>query len=460
MNVLVFGKVLKEKGLAGTILRTSFTNIIVLILVTLTSIITARLLGVEGKGELSAILFWPIFLTGLVSLGLPTSLIYNLRKDVTHTSDYLKVCILVLIPIGIVVGIIVWFCIPIWLQQYSITAILLAQIYTVITIPLQLSINLLSSLSKAIDKFHIYNGIKMNVPLLSLLGLLGLWLFGVLDLFSSALVYLCTTIIVLFYCTKSLKKYFQFNLKKISRKRTKPLFSYGVKVYGMELLGTLYNQADKIIIITLLTPRDFGLYTVVFSLSRIFNAVQNAITEVIFPKVTGMEPSLIITTVSRAFRISMIIMTIIIIPSLFVGQFFLGLLFGSQFLEASSTFYLLSIECIVGGGSWILASSFNAIGRPGMVLVRQIIAITITITLFFVLSPALGLFGVALALFTGAMVRLVITLLQLPRVFNVSLGRILFDRNDIKYMNNFVKEKLFRKGVRSDANSKQLSSNG
>ncbi|KAA2302119.1 oligosaccharide flippase family protein, partial [Clostridioides difficile] len=121
--------------------------------------------------------------------------------------------------------------------------------------------------------------------------------------------------------------------------------SYGIRVYGVELLGTLYNQFDKIIILALLTPKDFGLYSVVFALSRMFNVVQTAITNVIFPKVAGMEQQKVLTLVGRAFRISMVLMTIIIIPSMLIGRFFIGILFGPEFLEASGVFYLLSLEC-------------------------------------------------------------------------------------------------------------------
>lgn len=454
MNVIAFRKVFRGKGIAGVIFRTSFTNVVVLVLTTLTSILTARLLGVVGKGELAAVLFWPMFLSGLLSLGLPTSLIYNLKKDAEHAADYIKLCMLVLLPLGALAGIIAWFFIPVWLEQYSGTAIRIAQLFTLVMMPLQLSVVILSALSKALDQFQIYNGLKWNPPLLNVIGLGGLWLLGSLNLLSSALVYLFTTIIVLFYCINSLKKHISFQPKGLSRTRAKPLFSYGIKVYGLELLGTLYTQADKIIIISLLSPRDFGLYTVIFSLSRIFNAVQNAISEVIFPKVTGKEPGVIIATVSRAFRTSMFIMTVILIPSLVIGKYLIGLLFGSPFLAESSTFYILSLECIIGGGSWILASSFNAIGRPGMVLIRQIIAITITVSLFFVMAPLFGLTGVALALLTGGMVRLIITLLQLPRVFGVPLKSILYDRNDFKYMNTVIRERFLRKGVSVNANHK------
>lgn len=158
---------------------------------------------------------------------------------------------------------------------------------------------------------------------------------------------------------------------RVDQSSAKKLFGYGSRVYGVELLGTLYTQFDKIIILALLTPRDFGLYSVVFALSRIYNAVQTAISNVVFPKVTGLPQEQIIRTVGRAFRISLMVMMIIVIPTMFVGNYLMGLLFGSEFLEASVAFYILAVECIIGGGSWILASAFNALGRPGLVMIRQ-----------------------------------------------------------------------------------------
>ncbi|MCZ8519312.1 MULTISPECIES: lipopolysaccharide biosynthesis protein [Paenibacillus] len=462
MSVMIIKKVFQGKGMAGTILRTSFTNFSMLLITTLTSIITARMLGVEGKGELSAILFWPTFISGLVGFGLPTSLIFNLKQDSSRAPDYLRMSIWFQIPVSLVAGVIAWFGLPVWLGEYSATAVRLAQVYTVLTIPMLLAVNLLSAIAQSMDKFNIYNGIRLNVPLFNVVGLIAIWLLGSLTLTTSTNVFLLTTLLVVIYAAVSLRPYLTLGNKgrTIDRSAAKPLFSYGLKVYGMELLGTLYNQFDKIIIVALLTPRDFGLYSVVFALSRVFNTVQTAISNVMFPKVTGMENDKIIRLVARAFRISMTVMAIVVIPSMIIGRFMLGLLFGPQFLEASSTFYLLSIECIIGGGSWVLASSFNAMGRPDLVLIRQLIAISITVGLFFVLAPMYGLFGLSLALVIGAVVRLAITLFQIPRVFKVPLRAIVYDKGDFTFMIQTVKQKISGKGDRPHENREKHSSNG
>ena len=165
-----------------------------------------------------------------------------------------------------------------------------------------------------------------------------------------------------------------------------------------------------------------------------FNVVQMAISNVIFPKVTGMDKDKIMATVGRAFRLSFLLMCAAVIPGMIIGRFLLGLLFGAQFLEAGDAFYLLSLECILGGGSWILASSFNAMGRPGLVVIRQAVALAITVGLFFVFTPLYGLNGIAFALLLGAVIRIVITIAAMQVVFKVRIADILFDKDDIRFL--------------------------
>lgn len=444
MSVLAIKRVFQAKGIIGTILVTGFTNIAVLVLTFLISILTARILGVEGRGELTAIIFWPTLMTGLIGFGLPTSIIYHLKQDQYRANDYFRVAIAFLVPAGLAAGAVAYVGLPLWLEGYSDTAVTLAQIYSILSIPLLLINSILSAIFKSFNKFNVYNGIVVSIPLLNAIGLTTLWLVGYFTLVTSTIVYILSLIVVVGYAVWASRKYVTMGLT-FNSLSARPLFGYGIKVFGMDVLGTLYGQADKLIIVSMLTSRDLGLYAVVFSLSRIFNSVQLAITDVLFPKVTGMDPDKIITMTSRAFRISTMLMLIIFVPSMIVGRVMLELLFGPEFADASPTFYLLCLECIFGGSSWILASSFNAIGRPGLVLFRQIIAITVNVVLFFIFAPLFGLIGIALALLTGSLVRLLITLVQIPRVFKIRLSQVLYDKNDLLILKKIITEKIRRK---------------
>jgi O-antigen/teichoic acid export membrane protein len=448
MAQLAFHKVWRGNGLLQTILRTSMTNLLVMVISTLTSIVTARMFGVVGKGEFSAILFWPTLLAGLVGFGLPTSLIYNMKQHKGNGADFVRAGFLFQIPVSVIVGIVAWIWLPTWLGNYPEAVIQTARWYTILMLPILLAVNLISALAQSVGKFNVYNGVRLYFPLINLVGLMLLWMMGNLSLHSAAWVFLVTSVFVIGWAMYSVRDVLKIEwFKGIGNMGSvKALFGYGSKVFGVELLGTLYSQFDKIIILSMLTARDLGLYTVVYALSRVFNVVQTAITNVIFPKVTGMDKDTIITTVGRAFRLSMLLMTIVVIPSMFIGRFLMGILFGAPFLEASGAFYLLSIECILGGGSWILASSFNAMGRPGLVLVRQLIALIVTIGLFFVLTPLYGLNGIALALLIGAIIRLVVTIAAMRIVFQVKLRVMLFDSKDIHFLIGIIRNKIKREG--------------
>lgn len=447
MSQLAIHKTWKAGGLAGTILRTSATNLLVMVLTTLTSIATARMFGVVGKGEFSAILLWPTLLAGIVSFGLPTSLIYNVKRNAGKGSELIRTGFLFQVPVAAITGCIAWIFMPNWLGGYPEPVIAAARWYAVGMLPILLAINLLSALAQSIGRFKVYNGVRLYVPLLNFAGLLALWAAGDLSLTSAAGVFLATSAAVVAAAFYSLRESLKVNWLQGLRDRlaAKALLGYGSKVFGVELLGTLYAQFDKLVILSMLSARELGLYTVVFALSRVFNVVQTAITSVVFPKVTGQDNGVILATVGRAFRLTMLLMSIAAVPCMLIGRTLVGLLFGEQFLDASTAFYLLSAECIVGGGAWILASAFNAMGRPGLVLIRQIIALAATIGLFFALVPSFGLNGIAAALLIGAWIRLAVTLLSMRVVFRIKLGAMLFQREDLRFLTKAIKAKLKRK---------------
>lgn len=433
-------------GALTAIMKTSAANLIIVLLGTVTSIVTARMFGVAGKGEFSAILFWSTLLAGVLSFGLPTSLIFNRRTHPAHGPAFIRAGFLFQLPVCVVAGTVAWFCMPAWLGNYGDHIVAIARWYTVLTLPLLLAVNLLSALAQSMENFGLYNGIRLYVPLSNLVGLLALWALGYLSQFSSALMFLVTSLGVVCWALYRLRRQLAvgwFGKKEASaaagqkpgeRGPIKSLFGYGGRVYGVELLGTLYTQCDKLIILSLLAPREFGLYTVVYTLSRVFNIVQTAISGVVFPKVTGLSQEEVVAKVSRAFRLSFPIMLAALVPGMIVGRWLLGLLYGQQFLAADTAFYLLSLECVVGGGSWILASSFNAMGRPGLVVARQAFALALTVGMCFLLAPAYGLNGIALAMLIGAFSRIVISVAAMKVVFKAPVSGVLFDKDDWRFL--------------------------
>jgi len=427
---------MRGNGLVQLVLRASATNLSVMALGTLTSIVTARMFGAEGRGELAAILFWGTFLPGLITFGLPTSLTYNMKRHADRAGEYVRLAFAVQLPASLLAAAAAWICLPAWLAGYTPAVAETARWYALLTIPVLVTGGLLAGLAQSLERFALYNGLKLYIPLSNLLGYLALWASGVTDVRPAAFVYAATTVLVTVISLYQLRDCLRLDWRKprFDRSAAASLFSYGSRVFGVELMGTLYNQLDKLIIISMLTPRHLGLYTVVYALSRLFNTVQNAVTNVLFPKLAALEPDRVAAAAGRAFRISTAVMLAVLAPCLALGKLLLGLLFGPEFGSAAPTFYLLALECVVGGASWILSTSFNAVGRPGLVLARQIVAMGATVGLMFVFIPGFGMEGIALAMLAGSFIRLAFSLLAMAVLFRMPVLSIVFDRSDFAYL--------------------------
>ena len=66
-------------GVAATV-QTVMVNVLVLGLNFGTGVITARALGPDGRGVKAAMQMWPRIMAIGLTLGLPTALLYNLRR--------------------------------------------------------------------------------------------------------------------------------------------------------------------------------------------------------------------------------------------------------------------------------------------------------------------------------------------------------------------------------------------
>ncbi|HEX9002882.1 MAG TPA: polysaccharide biosynthesis protein, partial [Blastocatellia bacterium] len=69
-----------RSGLSA-VLQSLVVKLLVVAINTATGIITARMLRPDGRGELAAMILWPVFLANALTLGVPSSLVYNLRRE-------------------------------------------------------------------------------------------------------------------------------------------------------------------------------------------------------------------------------------------------------------------------------------------------------------------------------------------------------------------------------------------
>jgi O-antigen/teichoic acid export membrane protein len=379
-----------------------------------TGIITARALMPSGRGQLAAMILWSLFLAGLTTLGLPTSLIYFTKRLPERSGDLIASGLVMSLLAGVLTMLAGIYFLPSWLHQYSPWVITSARWFLVLT-PI-CSVTLLGrAVLEANGHFGKSNAQQLMVPFLTLVGLLlALWLHH-LTVNIAALTYTIPAIPGFIFVWIQLRSLLPENpLPSVWACRT--LLSYGVRSWGIDLLGTLGAQVDQVLVIRLLTPADMGFYVVMLSLSRVLGIIQTSAVTVLFPKAAGLSKDEVIEVTGRATRASAAVTVFGGIVVGLGGPMLLRLLYGKEYIHSVATFRVLLLEMTVSGSAFLLSQAFMALGRPGLVTILQAAGLALSIPTMLWLIPKWGVLGAATALMISTLARFILIYFSFPLV--------------------------------------------
>lgn len=372
-----------------------------------TGIVTARALLPSGRGQLAAMILWSLFLAGLTTFGLPTALIYFIRRQPEHKKDLISSGLAMSVCAGVITMVVGAYFLPSWLHQYPSWIVVNAQWFLIFT-PI-CSVTLAGrSVLEANGLFGKSNAQQLMVPTLTLIGLLSALTFHHLTVSIAALCYTLPTIPVFFFMLKQLRPLLSKRLQLPSLWACRMLLSYGIRSWGIDLLGTLGGQVDQVLVIRLLTPADMGFYAVTLGLSRIMSIIQSSAVTVLFPKAAGLSTEEVIRLTGRATRISAGLTLMGSVLVAFVGPWLLKVFYGREYIHSVGAFRVLLLEVTISGCAFLLSQAFMALGRPGLVTILQAIGLALSIPLMLRFIPMWGVLGAATALTLSTAARTVL----------------------------------------------------
>ena len=420
---------------AAAMVQTLIVRCLILSINMATGILTARSLGPDGRGEIAAMMMWPQFLAYVSTLGLPASVIFNLKRYPERRNQFFSAALVLSLGLGAIATLIGIICLPSWLAQYSLETIYRARVLMVLAPACLLSIVLIAFCEVSSD-FAIANQSKYFLPGFTLLSLLILQAFGQLHPITAVLAYMLPNAVIVGWLFRRISPLFQpfvFQWPAL-RQSSYTLLSYGLRCYGIDLLNTLSNRLGQALVIGLLTPSAMGLYAVAFSISRMLNLFEQAVISVLVPKTAARPIPEIVRLTSCAARVTTALTILCVIPLTFLCPIFLKLLYGQEFLEAVPIFRLLLLEVTLGGTTWVLSQAFIAAGKPTIVTLFQGIGVGLSIPLLLVFVPVHGLVGVGYALIASTTVRFCLVLIAYPKILKQRIPNLLLGMEDIRFI--------------------------
>jgi O-antigen/teichoic acid export membrane protein len=397
------------------VLQTLVAKLSILAINAATGILTARVLQPAARGELTAIILWPVFLASLLSFGLQTSLVFNLRKHPEEQGPLVSTALWAGLVCGSLAALLGAIFIPLWLRQYPPQIVTIARLF-LLSAPLSSLTIMGRSVFEGRGDYYASNLLQLFTPVPSLLALIGLTLCHRMTPLTAGLAYVLGGIPVFVWMMRRLSGSVQ--LRRWAEMRSlKKLLHYGVRSYGIDLLGTLALQVDQILVISLLAPAAMGIYVVALSLSRVLNVFQQSAVMVLFPKAAGATTDAVMAMTGRAARLSTIVAAAFALLVAVLGPMLIRLVYGPAYTAAVSALRILVIEVVLAGLTYVLAQAFMALGRPGVVTLLQAVGLAISFPLMLWWIPRFGIAGAALALLCSTAVRLLLVVIGLKVMF-------------------------------------------
>jgi O-antigen/teichoic acid export membrane protein len=394
-----------------------------------TGIITARALGIVGRGEQSAMTLWPALVPYLLTLGLPTALRYCVRREPERRREFFTVALLGAAAMSVVsIGIGIAFM-PLWLHTYSAAVVRAAQFLMIFAPEVTLSL-ILTAMLEAQGAFKLANVTRIFSTVLTAAMILATAAFHAMTPFVAGLAYFVPPVFVAAWTAWHLRGSFM-RLSFDPRPGFRVLGSYGLRSYGVDVLATLSAQADQVLVVGLLSASGMGAYAIALSASRVLQILHSAVVTVVFPSASGLEQWRVVSIVARAARVSTVIAAGGAIALAAALPVLIPLCYGWAYAPAVPVAQLLTLEALVGGLAYVLAQTFMATNRPGLVTAFQGVGFCIAVPLMLVLIPRFGLMGAAAALLISTCTRLGFVLASYRTILHVPLPNLVPTGDDV-----------------------------
>lgn len=421
----------KADSTMAAVLQNLVTQVALIFISFGTGIIVARHLGAAGRGEVAALILWPMIFSGLFAFGIPAALLHYCRRYPEEQGSLFYAALTISGVASVFMLIAGSIVIPRSLHHYNATTIHWA-LALMILAPQVLLAYSITTIFQVRGKYAIFNQTRYVPAVTTLLGLLGLLYFRRLTPESAALCYVLPPVPMFGLALYRAMRMIPFRLDHF-RTSINRLLNFGSRAAGIDLLGTLSSQIDQFLIVGFLSPATMGTYVVALSVSRVLNIIFAATNMVLSPELVSRAPDDMTEYLGRSVRISLFAGIIAAIAMAAIVPILLPRFYGGEFAASVPIVFVLFGDVLVGGITSALAEAFKASGRPGLITMIEAVTLGATVALMVTIVPRLGPIGAAIALITASTFRLTTVVIFYRSVVGARAPGILLRRADVTY---------------------------
>lgn len=385
-------KSLRLSGVEGT----AIANLVSFGFNIVTSVIAARLLGPQGRGELAAMQNLAMLALTFGMFGIPTAAAYYAGKDPKRANSVFSTAQIILLFLAFPVYLLMYALAPELLSSQSTYVIQGARI-SLLRVFIHFAGGLPYFMLRGLGRMAIWNGIRVQFSILWLMVfVIGFFsgqistLFVAYGYLVALLIHDITWMIAMFLTVRGTYTP-DFNLAPA-------LFRYGLPSMLSSVPRELNLRVDQLLMAAFLPSETLGYYVVAVAWGSLLSPIMSAFAQTAFPHLTALhheqaQRELLQQILRRSVLVGLLMIVVLIIGAPIAIPVIYGKAFGASTIAAM----VLVVANFVSNLNDVLEESFRGLGKPKWPMVAQIIGLVSTILLLFLLLPRYGLLGAALA---------------------------------------------------------------
>jgi len=369
-----------------------------------TGILTARLLGPVGRGELAAVILWPTILSNLGLMGCNWVLAREVAAHPEQESDWVSAGVAVGLATASFYLLIGYFLVPLLLPAEKSYLIPLARLGLWL-IPLDICNQVLLAAEHGRMRWRRFNSLRLSFFLfyLALIGIMGATRVARVRWFVLAFLgsHLLAMLARLWVHRKSLAP------ARVRWGDCGRLLRAGMPYFGATVSNLASLQFDIVLVVSLFNTEAAGIYVVASAFADGQSALGEALGITAFGVLSNeSDPHRRQGVIVETFRQSALASLGAGLAAAFLIPFLVKPLFGAPFARAVRPGVILALAASLAASANILNQALRGAGRPHDGIVSQLHGTSVLAVTVLLLFRPLGLMGVAVAVLVSALAQL------------------------------------------------------
>jgi len=410
------------------IVSTAATNLLILFINFATSILAARLLGADGRGQLALVLLYPQMVATMGLLGLDRGI------AITGGQKSLNV------PIASIVALVLLLTAPVILVSYFIitnnvsdVSLKELSILYMLYVPALYIFMFSSALFNGLGMFLEYNLSRLSFYGSYLLLIVVFWVSDIPRLngfvYASLLSVYVVMLVSMVFQMKARKRGIIEEQSWVLSSILKDLgviFRKASTFIAPGILLVVMARLDQVIVSSYLELKYLGLFVVYMAFGQLLSPIANAINVNVFHLGIKNQDS----DINQLARLTVFVY---IIGSILLGLFapvLIGMLYGESYLEHVGSARLLVLSAFLFFCSKIINEFMMGKSMVHQDVIASMIFIASLIFFSYLLIPTQSIFGMALSMVAANALRSIYLVMVFRRMTGVRITDLLFIRTD------------------------------